>query len=175
MQLEIPCKTGKLQITDDNFLQVQQFKKILWKVECSVVTGFSTQPGAMATVNITISTTQGQQIADMVTKANYEKLLAFFPHLQAEQGGKEWYFDPRATTHIEEYTNLKKMQREVEAASRNGWTLQQQSGVPGKVSVAKIIAGDLLFGPVGALMGAGRSKDKTTLTFVRTPEWIAAH
>lgn len=173
----IPCKTGKIQLTDDGMLQiVQAFGKILWQAHASTIVGLTTQPGAMMALNVTIQTNQGTHyLAEMVTKANFEKLQAVFPHLQAQAAGKEWYHSPTALTHMAVYTNQKQMQREVEIAGQFGWIPQTSAGVAGHINVGRTTTAAVLTGGASLLFGASRSKDKITITFVRSPQWLAAH
>lgn len=176
MQLDIPCKTGKIQITDDGVLRIQApFKKTLWQVPCADVTGFTVQPSVIMMVTLTIHTTTGNYTAETVTKQNAEKLQALFPNLQTQSAGREWWHSPTLLTHVATYTKEKDMQREVEMAAQFGWMIQGQSGQGGHVNVGRTAGKLLLTGGLGLLTGVSRSKDKTTITFVRTPEWIAAH
>ena len=112
---------------------------------------------------------QGLYQAEMMSKANFEKLQALFPHLQAVTAGKEWYHNPGISTHVETYTDQKKMQREVEEAGKYGWMPQGADGRNGKFSAGKAIAGGVLLGPVGLLAGAVGNKDTYTVTLVRQP------
>lgn len=171
--LSIPCKTGKLQVTDEGMLQVAQFSKIIWQAPVASVTGFITQPSALMALNVTIQTMQGSYTAEMVTKANFEKLQTAFPHLQTQSASKEWYSSPNALTHVATYTNDKAMQRDLEAAYANGWMIQGQSSVGGHVNVGRAVTKFVLTGGIGLMTGVSRSKDKTTITYVRTPEWMA--
>ena len=122
-------------------------------------------------LNVTIYATTDVYHAELVTKANYEKLQACFPHLQAAQAGQAWYLNRAAMSHVATYDNPQQMQREIEAASVNGWIVAGQSSVGGHVSARKVIAGGILLGGVGAFAGAGRSKDTITVTFARHPQW----
>lgn len=172
--VSVASKQGQLQVLEEGILRVQAFNRTVWSVPCRDVTAFITQ-GAIV-LNITIHTSAGTYIADMVTKQNFAKVEAYFPHLKTDTvHGREWYHDPRALTHIQEYKDVKKMQREVEAAAQQGWMPQGTSAQNGKFSGGKAIAGGLLLGPLGLFAGAIGNKGKTTITFVRTPEWSARH
>jgi hypothetical protein len=146
-----------------------------WLATPGAVTHFTTQPGAMMALNVTIHATSGNYTAEMVTKANFEKLQAAFPNLQTQIAGKEWYHSPSALTHIETYTKEKDMQRDLESAYQNGWVIQGQSGTGSHVNVGRSVTKFVLTGGLGLMTGVSRSKDKTTITFVRSPEWIAQH
>ncbi|MGH2506053.1 MAG: hypothetical protein ACRDHZ_01320 [Ktedonobacteraceae bacterium] len=88
--------------------------------------------------------------------------------------GKILWQAPAAMTYVATYTKEKDMQREVALVAQHGWMLQAQSAQAGKSSAAKVIGGALLLGPLGALAGAAsRSKGKITVTYVRTPQWLA--
>jgi hypothetical protein len=66
------------------------------------------------------------------------------------------------------------MQKEVEAAAQHGWMPQGTTGTAGHIKVGSTLAKTVLTGGIGLIvLGANRSKDKITITFVRTPEWIA--
>jgi hypothetical protein len=173
--VNVLCKQGKLQVLEEGVLRVlAPFNKIVWQVPCADVTKFTTQPGSIGAINVTIFTTQGTFTADTVTKQNFAKVEALFPHLNTNTiTGREWYHDARALTHIEEYKDKKKMQRDVEAAAQHGWMPQDLAARNGQFSAGKALAGGLLLGPVGLLAGGVGNKGKTTITFVRTPEWIA--
>lgn len=173
--VDIPCKQGKIQVLQEGILRVQQpFNKTLWQIPCQSVLRFTTQPGSLVTVSIAIHTTQEIYYVDMVTKQNFEKLQAAFAELETTiVKGKEWYHDIRSLTHVEEYKDMKKLQKDVEEASKYGWVPQNTASRNGKFGVGKAIVGGALLGPVGLLAGAVGNKDKHTITFVRTPEWLA--
>lgn len=185
MYLDISCKTGKLQITDDGILRNQGLfgGSPHWQVPCQNVTGFTTQPGTMMSLDITINTTQGIFQVGMVTKQNFEKLQSLFPHLQATiqvvppkpKRSNTWYKDETLRAHVATYTKDKDMRREVDMVSRYGWIPQNTAAQGGHVSAAKMVAGAIIAGPVGILVGSGRSKDKLTITYVRSQEWLAQH
>lgn len=176
MLLDIRCKTGKIQVTEQGLMKVvQPFGKVLWQANAVDVTGFAAQPGSLGALNVSIYTTNDVYYAELVSQANYEKLQACFPQLQAAQPGQAWYLNQAARSYVGTYTNAQQMQREIEAAALNGWVVQSQSAVGGHVSARKVIAGGILLGGVGALAGAGRSKDTITVTFGRSPEWLVQH
>jgi len=51
MRLDIRCKTGKIQLTDQGILHIiQPFNKILWQARGQDITGFAAQPGSMGGV-----------------------------------------------------------------------------------------------------------------------------
>lgn len=168
--LSIPCQTGKI-VVDATTIQVTQFGRVLWQAPLSAVTGFLAAPDMMMALKVTISTNgYGSYLAEMVTKGNFKKLQAVFPQVQTQTIGPEWYCNPTTLTHIATYTNEKQMQREIEAAYHYGWQIQGQSGQGGHVNVGRTAGKLLLTGGLGLLTGVSRSKDKTTITFVRSPE-----
>lgn len=179
MLLNVPCKAGKLQVDEGVIRVVAPFNKLVWQVPTGAVTKIVTQPSGIACI-VMIHTTQGPYTVEMVTKANAEKLQALFPHLQninAERS-KHWYQDITKRTHVETYTNQKAMQKEVEQAAQHGWIPQTSAGIGGHVNAGKMVAGAILTAPiggVGALWGTKRTKDQITMTFIRTPEWLAQH
>jgi hypothetical protein len=185
MYLDIPCKAGKLQVTDEGVLRVlAPFNRIVWSIPCANVTRFTTQVGMLMSVNVTIYTAQGNYQAEMVTSQNFAKLQALFPHLETQavakpvtakpvKPGKEWYHNPTLRTHIASYTSEKQMQKEVEAAGQFGWIPQGLAGTAGHINVGRTLAAASLTGGLSLLLGASRTKDKITITYVRTPEWLA--
>ena len=134
--VSVPCSKGKFQVLQEGIIQVlAPFNKVAWQAYCRDVTRFTTTPGSIGTVNVTIVTTQGTYTAGMITKPNFAKVEALFPHLATNTiTGKQWYHDPRTLTHVEEYTDVKTMQREVEAAAQYGWIPQTQAAQNGKIS-----------------------------------------
>jgi hypothetical protein len=179
MKLDVLCKQGKLQITDDSILQVvAPFKKLVWSIPCAVVTNITVQPGSIGAVNVTFHTTQGIFQAETISKPNLEKLQAIFQmHVDMQQPapkvakvGKEWYHNPNITTYVATYTNEKQMQKEVQEAGKYGWIPQGTAGTAGHVNVGRTAARVALLGPAVLLFGASRSKDKITITYVRQPQ-----
>ncbi len=173
MLLDIHCKTGKIQVTEEGMLRVQApFNKTVWQVPCSAITGFVTHPGSLGSLNVTIHSMQESYQAETVTHKNFAKLQALFPQAHT---GTEWYHDPTKRTHVEIYTDQKKMQREVEAAGQFGWVPQTSAGVGSHVNVGRTITKAALTGGLGLMTGASRSKDKITITFVRAQDWLDQH
>jgi hypothetical protein len=160
MRLDIPCKTGKIKLGDDDVLRIQAFGKVLWQSPVSEVTKFVTQPGSLGMIVITIASKGGPYRAEMVTKANFEKLQSLFPLVPVQAVGKDWWLNPAMLTHVGVYIKEKDLQREMEAAYQHGWQMQGQSGTGGFVNAG------------GFTM---RGKTETTVTFIRTPEWLAEH
>lgn len=177
MLLNATCKAGRLQVSEDGIICVQApFSKLVWQEPCQNVTGITAQPVGLA-YTVIISTTTSTYTIELMTKANVEKLQSLFPNINAHNASRatHWYQDVTKRTHVATYTNQKVMQKEVEQAAQHGWIPQTSAGISGHVSATKIIAGGMLLGGVGALLGSGRSKDKITVTFVRSPEWLATN
>lgn len=149
------------------------FNKLVWQVPCANITGFTTQPSTLGAVTVAVHTTQGTQYVETVSIGNAQKLQALFPGLSTNAvQGKEWYHNIQVMTHVATYTNQKQMQKEVEASAHFGWMPQNTAAQNGKFSAGKALAGGVSLGPVGLLAGAVGNKDKITITFVRTPQWI---
>ena len=53
--------------------------------------------------------------------------------------------------------------------------IQGQSGQAGQVNVGRTAGKLVLTGGLGLLTGVSRGKDKTTITFVRSSEWLEQH
>lgn len=90
--------------------------------------------------------------------------------------GKKWYEDEKRLTYITTYKKDKDAQREMEAVARHGWAAQGTAATDGHINVGRTMAKTVLTGGIGLMIGgASRSKGKTTITYGRTPEWLAQH
>lgn len=98
MLFDVRCKEGKLQVGEDAMMRITSFNRLIWQAPCQAITGFTTQPGPMKTVALTIHTTIGTHTTEMVTEQNFAKLQALFPHLMSQTVGKEWYHHPASLT-----------------------------------------------------------------------------
>lgn len=191
MLLKITSRQGNIQL-DEETLGVFSFGKYLWQVQRIAITAFEYQPAVMQTVTLTIHTTSGDYVANGVIRKEFTQLCTFFPGIPVTEKPKEpkpekpakppkpakprfWWEDTTRLTYIATYTNEKQLRLEIEQAYQHGWIIQDQSGQSGQISAAKVIGGAILAGPLGAMVGAIRSKGKTTITFVRSDEWRAAH
>ena len=171
------CKTGTLQVDETTVQIVAPFKKLLWAIPRASVTSIDQRKGVMA-VDLTIHSTEGDYPVQMLTKQNAEKFLALFPEIAvgtALPTGKQWYYDPSRLTYVATYTSEKEAQKELEAAAQHGWMPQDTAATAGHINVGRTAAKVALLGPISLVTGASRSKDKITITFVRTPQWQAQH
>jgi len=84
-----------------------------------------------------------------------------------------WYHDKQRTTYIATYKDEKQLRKEVEEAAKFGWAPQGAAAVGGHINVGRTVAPAVLTGGLSLLFGASRSKDKTTVTFVRDERWLA--
>lgn len=84
-----------------------------------------------------------------------------------------WYNDKDRTTYVGTYKDEKSMRKEVEETSKHGSVPQSTAGVGGHINVGRTVAPAVFTGGLSLLLGASRSKDKTTITFVRDDRWIA--
>jgi len=84
-----------------------------------------------------------------------------------------WYQDAKRLTYIATYKKDKDAQKEMEAAAQHGWTPQGTTATDGHINVGRTMTKLVLTGGLGLMTGASRSKGKITITFVRTPEWLA--
>jgi|SRR5450755_3467351 len=93
MLYDAPCMQGRLQVLDDGTLRVQAaFGRTAWQVSQPLLTGITTQPGAMGSLNVTFHTQTGTYEAKMVTQANFAKLQPYFsPPQQMAQGQQTPY------------------------------------------------------------------------------------
>lgn len=170
-----PCKTGQLQVDTTTVQATAPFGKIVWSIPRDSITRIVQQSTGAITVDLTIITVTGLYPAPYMTKKNAAKFLAFFPGLTVEMpAGDLWYLDPTRRTYIATYTDEQTTRREMEAASHYGWMPQDTTGTAGHINVGRTATAAALTGGVSLLFGASRSKDKITITYVRTPEWLAS-
>jgi hypothetical protein len=79
-----------------------------------------------------------------------------------------WYEDNSKLSHIESYENEEQASIDANKAAMKGWMPQSTSATDGHVNIGRTLARGLIF-------GAHRTKGKFTITYGRTPEWMAAH
>lgn len=148
MILRTRCKAGKLEITDDGTIRViQLFHRVVWQARTQDVKGFSTSPGTLASVNVTIYTGNDTFVAETMTRSNYEALQACFPRLPRTPIGQAWYMNAVMRSHTATYDHAMQMQQEKNAAAMNGWMIVGQN-IVGKHMV---------------------------VTYGRTPQWLTQH
>lgn len=175
MSVDVLCKLGKLHVTDDT-VSVTNFGKLIWSAARADVREVIKQTTGLNTADLTIIARTGLYSAPMLTKGNAAKVLACFPGIVRElPTGDLWYLDPVRRTYLATYTSDADAQRDLEAAAQNGWMPQDTTGTAGHINVGRTAAKVAVLGPLALVTGASRSKDKLTITFVRTPEWLAAH
>ena len=76
MKFDIPCGQGRLQITDDGYLQqVNAWKRVAWSVPARTVGGVSSRRHGLA-LHVTVETPSGHHTVTTVTNQNYERLRA---------------------------------------------------------------------------------------------------
>ena len=178
MLLDVTCKAGKLQVSEDGFMRVKPIfgNNVTWQVPCQAITKFTAQPSTLGCVTLLVhaSGVSAYQIETFAEK-NIAKLQALFPHIIIDKKPKpqHWYQDVTKRAHVETYQKDKIMQKEVEMAAQYGWMPQTSAGVGGHINVGRTATAAALTGGVSLLFGASRSKDKMTITYVRTPDWLA--
>ena len=86
-----------------------------------------------------------------------------------------WYDDNKKLTRVVTYKNDKEASKEAEKAAHKGWMPQGTSATDGHVSVGRTAGKILLLGLPFLVSGASRSRGKITMTYVRTPAWVAKH
>lgn len=188
MLLDVTCKAGKLQVSEDGFVRVRQLLtgSIIWQIPCSTITRITSQDGFAMSSNIIFHTAQGQYQAEMVPKMQTSKIYALFPNLEVgaaqpayqqqaasvpqqasvptyKQAGlfhNKWYQDNKLRTYIVTYDDPKQMSKESAEAGQYGWIPQNTISTAGHFKRSFWI-------------GLANSKDKITITYVRTPEWLA--
>lgn len=196
-------KQGAFQITDEGVVQVIPLftKQALWSTSISAIQSISVRHGKlMYAIAVHIGNDQFF-IVENLNKADMDSIRALLPgvpfneiaELPVPAGStpvvkparkpQHWYEDESSLTHVATYTKEKEFAAELEIAYQHGWAIQGQNPREGKVSAGKVIGGALIGGVltggiglgVGALIGAKRGKDKITITYVRSTEWLAAH
>lgn len=86
-----------------------------------------------------------------------------------------WYRDESATTHVAAYKNEKDANKEAGLAAKKGWMPQGSSTTDGNFNVGAGLGAAFLLGPIGLLAAANKTGGKINVTYVRTPEWLAAY
>ena len=84
-----------------------------------------------------------------------------------------WYDDDKRLTYVGTYENPKDATRDANRAAQKGWVPQGTAATDGHINVGRTVTGAVLTGGWSLLFGASRSKGKLTLTFIRTPQWLA--
>lgn len=177
MLLDVTCKAGKLQVSEDGFVRVKPIfgNNVTWQVPCQAITKFTAQQSTLGAVTLLIHAfgVSAYQIETFAEK-NIAKLQSLFPHIVIDRKPKpqHWYQDVTKRAHVETYQKDKIMQKEVEVAAQYGWMPQTSAGVAGHINVGRTVTAAALTGGASLLLGASRSKDKLTITYVRTPEWL---
>jgi hypothetical protein len=85
-----------------------------------------------------------------------------------------WYDDPSRLTYVATYKNPTEASRDADRAARHGWSPQATAATEGHVNVGRTTLKVLTLGLPFLVTGASRTKGQITITFVRTPEWLAA-
>lgn len=168
------CDKGKIVLQNGNLEILQVFNKTSLSVPISSIVGFVIASGLGSAHKVSIHTTTG--VHELAMVSGFNDITRQLPNVPIEDPARvPWYASQFLRAYVGVYTKPKDMQSDLAQAALNGWQVQGQSAVAGSRSVGAMVAGDLIAGPLGALAMSGKSKDKTTLTFVRTPEWLAAH
>ena len=82
MKFDIPCGQGRLQITDDGYLQqVNAWKRVAWSVPARTVGGVSSRRHGLA-LHVTVETLSAHHTVTTVTNQNYERLRAALAEFQ---------------------------------------------------------------------------------------------
>ena len=79
-----------------------------------------------------------------------------------------WYEDNSKLSHIETYTSEEQASIDVDRAAKRGWKALGSSATDGHINIGRTLARGLIF-------GAHRTKGTITVTYERTPEWLAAN
>jgi hypothetical protein len=79
-----------------------------------------------------------------------------------------WYEDNSKLSHIESYESEEQASIDVDGAAKKGWKALGSSATDGHINIGRTLARGLIF-------GAHRTKGTITITYDRTPEWLASH
>ena len=85
-----------------------------------------------------------------------------------------WYQEKSRNTYVGVYKNERDLRKDIEEAAKFGWVPQQMAGTSGHINVGRTVAPAVLTGGFSLLLGASRSKDKHTVTFLRDDRWMAS-
>jgi hypothetical protein len=86
-----------------------------------------------------------------------------------------WYDDSCRQTYVAKYKNEKDAAAEAEEAAKKGWIPQSVTATDGHINVGRTATGAVLTRGIYLLMGGSRSKGEITITYVRSPVWLAEH
>ncbi|GAB6265496.1 MAG: hypothetical protein STSR0001_09410 [Methanothrix sp.] len=86
-----------------------------------------------------------------------------------------WYRDATAMTHIASYSNVNDANKEANLAAQKGWMPQGSSTTDGNYNIGAGLGSAFVLGPIGLLAAANKTGGKITITYVRTPGWLASH
>jgi len=92
-----------------------------------------------------------------------------FENIAEEIGLQErWYEDNSKLSHTESYESEEQASIDADRAAKRGWMPQSTSATDGHINIGRTLARGLIF-------GAHRTKGKFTITYGRTPEWLASN
>jgi hypothetical protein len=91
-----------------------------------------------------------------------------FEKMAKEFGQGFWYEDKSKLSHIESYESEEKASLDADKAAKSGWKAVGSSATDGHINIGRTLARGLIF-------GAHRTKGKITITYERTPEWLASN
>ena len=86
-----------------------------------------------------------------------------------------WYDDKNTLTYVAIYKKEKDAAKEADEAAKKGWMPQGSTATDGHINVGRTVTGAVLTGGLSLLIGGSRSKGTFTITYVRTPDWLAEH
>jgi len=85
MLLSTSCKQGKLQLTDDGFLQVTSMVSAQnWRAPVGAIQGFSFKPGALGSCGFIIHAGEAHLVT-MVVRKDFDKLCQLLPAVPVTQ------------------------------------------------------------------------------------------
>lgn len=138
MLFSTSCKQGKLQLTDDGYLQVVALfsKQPTWREPVSAVKAISVQKGiVLCSIAIHASV---DRYAESLGKPDIDKLKAVLPMIhfndvsalpsqvpQAQMPGQpQVQLAPQMETTVKTYNKPQDYQRDLKRMQRDGWTVQ---------------------------------------------------
>jgi hypothetical protein len=127
-----------------------------------------------------------EQIFSEVDNENYKTYLVEKPKLVEKSKFKEdmknivtsnpycWYKDDALMSHIASYDSTEQAARAANEAAKYSWVTSGTSTTEGHINIGRTFAGVKMFGELALLAGGSRTAGKVTVSYVRSPEWLAS-
>ncbi len=173
---ETSTSGGKLQVDESAIRLVSLFKKVVWEIPLEQIIKLVRQPQNFLATNLVVRGTGCWYALGMIPAQKARELFELPALANTElidvPAGSKWYQDIRLLSHLATYSSEKQANAEVAEAAKYGWHLDNVAGTAGHVNVGRTATAAVLTGGVSLLLGASRSKDKITLAFSRSADWM---